>query len=65
MTNNFIIDLMERVKMKTRIEIASELGICPRTLRRHLEKAGIRLPRGLVSPNYQKAVYELFNKKVM
>jgi ribosomal protein S18 len=45
-------------RSKTRKEIAAEYGCNYNTLRRHLESAGIILPKGLVSPKDQRRIYE-------
>lgn len=46
------------LRPKTRQEIAKELNICSKTLRRRLLAAGIDLPGGLVLPADQKRIYE-------
>ena len=46
--------------MKTHQQLADEYGIHRTTLRRRLRKAGLNLPRGLISPKHQKEVYALF-----
>ena len=48
------------MKPKTRRQIAKELGISERTLQRWLKKSGLALPSGLVTPYYQKVIYELY-----
>ena len=45
---------------KTRTQIAAELGVCRKTLRKWLEDHKILLPRGAVSPVNQKIIYETF-----
>ena len=46
--------------MKTHQQLADEYGIHRTTLRRRLKRAGLNLPRGLISPKHQKEVYTLF-----
>lgn len=48
---------------KTRQQIATELGICVKTLKRKLTHAKITLPAGLLTPKEQTIIYELFNCK--
>jgi hypothetical protein len=48
---------------KNRKVIATELGICAKTLSRWLQHEGIRLPKGLVSPDFQAIIYEKCLKK--
>ena len=48
---------------KTRQQIATELGICVKTLVRKLAKANVILPSGLLTPKEQYLIYELFNCK--
>ena len=43
---------------KTRQQIAGEYGFCEQTLRRKLRLHSIKLPRGLVTPKWQKVIYE-------
>lgn len=47
---------METHKLKTRKEIAQELGISTRTLKRWTEKYEIEVPPGLISPKLQKLI---------
>jgi len=44
-------------KVKTRKELASELGIHPKTLSRWLKKYNIVVSNGLLSPEEQKVIY--------
>ena len=50
------------VSFKTRKEIAEELGISTRTLRRWLKQKGIELPRTLLGPKEQKIIYDAVGK---
>jgi hypothetical protein len=47
-------------KAKTRLEQATEYGISYRTFLRWVKKEQIGLPRGLITPYYQKKIYEKF-----
>ena len=47
---------MEPKQLKTRKEIAQELGISTRTLKRWTEKHKIIIPSGLISPKLQKII---------
>jgi DNA-directed RNA polymerase specialized sigma54-like protein len=49
---------MEAQKLKTRKEIAHELGISPRTLRRWIRNKSIKLPTGLLNIKYQKLLFD-------
>ena len=44
-------------KVKTRKEIASDLGIHPKTLSRWLKKYNIKVSKGLLTPEEQKVIY--------
>jgi AraC-like DNA-binding protein len=44
---------------KTRLSIAQEYGIDPRTLRSLLHSHGIDLPKGLLLPKLQRQIYEI------
>ena len=37
-------------RVKSRKEVAAEIGVSPKTLYRWLKKAGIKLPTGLIDP---------------
>lgn len=50
------------VSFKTRKEIAEELGISTRTLRRWLKQKEIHLPRTLLGPKEQKIIYDAVGK---
>ena len=52
--------IMETHKLKTRKEIALELGISNRTLKRWTEKHEIEVPSGLISPKLQKLMKSKF-----
>jgi hypothetical protein len=45
---------------KTREDLARELGINRKTLDEKLKMANINLPKGLVSPIFQKLIYDYF-----
>jgi transposase-like protein len=45
---------------KTREAIAGEYGVCPRTFRRWLKRANVKLPSGNLTPKYQDLIYETF-----
>lgn len=49
-------------KAKSRQEIAHEYGVSSRTLTRWIQKSGLVIPRGLVSPKNQDFIYEKFGK---
>jgi DNA-directed RNA polymerase specialized sigma54-like protein len=51
---------MNKLKVKTRQEMADELGMHRTTLNRKLKDACIYLPNGLISPKDQKVIYEHF-----
>lgn len=46
--------------VKTHQQIAREYGISVRTMRRWIRKAGLEIPSGLISPNYQLIIYQTF-----
>jgi hypothetical protein len=46
------------LKAKTRLQIAEEIGISPKTLSRRLSKKKIKLPPGLIFPNVRKMIYK-------
>lgn len=45
--------------LKTRQQIASEYGICVKTLKRLLLREGFQIPKGLVTPKTQKMILEI------
>ena len=45
---------------KTRETIADELDINRKTLYEKLRKANIKLPQGLVAPEFQQIIYDYF-----
>ena len=45
-------------QFKTRTELASEYGIDRKTFIRILEREGIVLPKGILSPEWVNTVYE-------
>jgi len=49
-------------KAKSRQEIALEYGISSKTLSRWLQRADLKLPKGLVSPKFQEIIYKKFGK---
>ncbi len=53
-------------KAKTRQEVATEYGICTKTLRRWLKKSNITLPsRDLISPKMIQEIYNRFGCPIM
>jgi hypothetical protein len=46
-----------RAEYKSKEQIAAELGISLRTLQRKLQKAGLDVPRGFLSPETQNLIY--------
>lgn len=46
------------IKAMTRREIANLLGIGEHTLKRKLKEKGISLPKGLVTPQAQKNIFD-------
>jgi DNA invertase Pin-like site-specific DNA recombinase len=59
MKNNDELKELNQLQMKTKENIASELGIHPSTLYRKLKNAGIKIPRGYVSPEMQAEIYKI------
>lgn len=55
-TSNMQITVVPR--MKTKAEIADEIGIHLSTLQRRLKQAGLTVPRGLITPEQQKEIYD-------
>jgi hypothetical protein len=45
---------------KTKEQIAGELGICVKTLNKHLKREGIFIPRGLIDPKSQLKILSVF-----
>lgn len=45
---------------KTREEISNEYHIHPKTFKRWLTRAGIKLPSGNITPKYQRLIYDTF-----
>jgi hypothetical protein len=39
--------------LKTRVELAAELNICTKTMRKFLKNAGVELPKGLLQVPHQ------------
>jgi transposase-like protein len=50
---------MKSKTTKTRQELATEMGICPKILNRWLKKHQIEIPNGLISPIQQQKIKEL------
>lgn len=50
---------------KSRDEMAQEYGLHRTTFKRKLLKAGIELPRGLISPKNQEIIYAFFGKPTL
>lgn len=51
---------LHHIKAMTRREIANLLGMEEHTFARKLKIKGIFLPKGLVSPHSQKAIFDAF-----
>ena len=47
---------------KTRTQFADEYQVTPRTFRNWLKRANIKLPKGHITPKYQKVIYDTFGK---
>ncbi len=45
-------------KTKTRLQIAEEYGITPKTLRNRLKKENCNLPKGFLCPKAVEKIYE-------
>ncbi|MFM2267611.1 MAG: hypothetical protein RL757_1052, partial [Bacteroidota bacterium] len=45
--------------VKTRQQIATEYGICVKTLKKWLKKHDLTIPAGLVTPRDQTRIYEI------
>lgn len=43
---------------KTKKEIAEQMKISINTLKRHLEKSGLKIPRGRIPPDVQAIIFE-------
>lgn len=43
---------------KTRTQIASEYEVSPRTLKRWMQKYNVDIPKGNITPKYQKIIYD-------
>lgn len=50
---------------KTKEKLAEEMSISLRTLQRRLGKAGLEIPRGLISPDDQDIIYRALGWKVL
>lgn len=48
--------------VKTRKQIAIEYGISTKTLWRWLKRENIQIPKGNITPKYQKIIYDTFGK---
>lgn len=51
------------IALKTRQQIAEELGIDRKTLYNKLKQANVKLNKGLLTPEEQKVIFELFGKR--
>lgn len=49
-------------KNKTRKQIAQEYGVSRRTFYRMLKRADLTLPPGMITPEFQKKIYNHFGK---
>jgi transposase-like protein len=50
---------MQSSTVKTRQQIATEYGICVKTLKKWLKKHDLTIPAGLVTPRDQTRIYEI------
>lgn len=50
-------------KVKTRQQIANEMGISTKTLSRWIAKYRIQLPAGLLCEKYQQLLHDIFGTK--
>ena len=46
------------IEAKTKQELADQMKISINTLKRRLEKAGLKIPRGHVPPDVQQLIFE-------
>jgi response regulator of citrate/malate metabolism len=53
------VDSLPNGTLKTREEMAKELNISSRTMRKYLHKAGINLPKGLLQIPYQNRIRQV------
>jgi transcriptional regulator with XRE-family HTH domain len=44
--------------LKSRKEIAEELGVSVKTLNKYLKEADVSLPKGLIRPAFQALIYQ-------
>jgi len=51
------------LETKTKEKIALEMNISLRTLLRRLNKAGLKIPRGYISPDEQDLIYQTLGWK--
>ena len=47
-----------KIPNKTRQEISIEYGFSVNVLKRKMKHEGIKLPRGLITPQHQKQIYD-------
>jgi predicted DNA-binding protein (UPF0251 family) len=50
---------------KTKEQLAQEMNISFSTFQRRLKKAGLKIPRGLIPPDLQKAIYKELGWAIM
>jgi DNA-binding XRE family transcriptional regulator len=50
------------MQSKTRKQMAREYGVSRRTFYNMLKEADLEIPRGLITPKYQKKIYQKFGK---
>ena len=53
------------LRNKYKKQIAAEYDVHAKTLQSWLAKAGVTIPRGLLSPSKQKVIYERFGYPVL
>jgi hypothetical protein len=58
--NQPYITLFIMQKAKTRMQQANEYGVSYRTFLRWLKREKLDLPKGLITPNFQKKIYDKF-----
>jgi hypothetical protein len=46
------------IEPKSKKELAQKMNISINTLKRRLEKAGLKIPRGYISPDTLQVIYE-------
>jgi hypothetical protein len=49
-------------RVKTRVEVAGEYGITPKTLKSRLRKSGLNIPPGSLFPGTLRRIYQTLGK---